>query len=107
MGRKQTLIDGTFESKTDTRASLSGSSWSSLEKGTFAQSYEKALPLSAMIAQAANQVHQPGALLVSLRLARRHAAVVFLGQTRRAAASAIAGGIIPAPVVFLMRALEA
>lgn len=41
-----------------------------------------------------------------LRLAGRHAAVVFPSQTRGAAANAIADGIMPAPIVFLVSALE-
>jgi len=59
-----------------------------------------------MMVQAAEPGSQLRASLVSPRLARRHAAVVLLGETGRAAAHAIAEGFMPAPVVFLLLALE-
>ncbi len=58
------------------------------------------------MAQTAEQISQLRPLVRSLRVARRHATVVFPGQSRRAAANAVADRKMRAPVVFLLWALE-
>lgn len=58
------------------------------------------------MAQTAEQISQLRPSVRSLRVARRHAAVVFPGQSRRAAANAVADRKMRAPVVFLLWALE-